>query len=340
MTHNPESYSELQRDAIAHSNVLKACATPEREFADARHAVRNGDAGQTGALIERHTADVRHAFRNHNAGQAAAIAERPVTDALHAIRNGDTGQVAATVECMVADALHAVGNHNAGQAGATAERTIADARHAVRNGDAGQTGTTVERMAADALHAVGDHNAGQAGAIVERHRADSRDLLPVIDRRDFDVGVGAGSDSENSAGPVFVGHEYKTLRTFVRGGSGGKDICAKVSAVVHAVRIHAVVANAINVAKVLPAVLDESELVRLMHAVVTMPQDSRVITLCKSAKSSKEFGANLFAGAPVSVQVDIAQVDANLDCGLGHKVLKFLVHGVIPFSGGVSRRVY
>ena len=113
-----------------------------------------------------------------------------------------------------------------------------------------------------------------------------------------------------------------------------------VSVVVHAIRIYAVVANAVNLGKVHLAVLDEGELVWLMHAVVTVPQDSRVITLCKSAKSSKEFGANIFAGAPVSVQVDIAQVDANLDCGLGHKVLKFLIHGVIPFSGGVSRRVY
>lgn len=104
----------------------------------------------------------------------------------------------------------------------------------------------------------------------------------------------------------------------------------KVSAVVNAVRIHAVVSNAVNVAIVLPAVLDEGELVRLMHTVVAVPQDSRVITLCKSAKSSKEFGANIFAGATVSVQVGLEQIDTNLDCGLGHKVLKFLIHGVIP----------
>lgn len=271
MTHNPKSCSELQRDAIAHSNVLKAGATLERPAADALHAVRNGDAGQAAALVERAVANARHAFRNRDAGQAAAIAERK----------------------------------------------RADVRHAVRNGDAGQTGT-----------------------LIERGMADARDLLPVIDRRDFDVGIGAGSDSENRTGSVSIGFELQTFRAFVQGVSGGKDICTKVSAVVHAVCIHAVVANAVNVAKVLHAVLDEGELVWLMYSVVTVPQDSRVITLCKSAKLSKEFGANLFAGAPVSVQVALAQVDANLDCGLGHKVLKFLIHGVIPFSGGVSRRVY
>ena len=154
MTHNPEYCSELQRDAIAHSNGLKARATPEHKRAYARHAVWDGDA--------------RQAF-------------------------------------------------------ASLERPIANARHTVRNGDAGQTGAIVERMDADARNAVGDHNAGQVAATAERHRADSRDLLPVIDRRDFDVGVGAGSDSENAAGSVSVGHELQTFRAFVQGCSGGED---------------------------------------------------------------------------------------------------------------------
>ena len=87
--------------------------------------------------------------------------------------------------------------------------------------------------------------------------SDACDFLPVMDRGNYDVGVGAGSDSGNEAGFGTGGYERHTFRAFVQGVSGGKDICTKVSAVVNAVRIHAVVANAVNVEKVLPAVLDE-----------------------------------------------------------------------------------
>ena len=82
---------------------------------------------------------------------------------------------------MVVDARDAIGNHNAGQAPAIAERSPADARDAIGNRDAHKTAAIVERSVADALNDT-----------------------PVMDRRYFDVGVGAGSDSGNSAGSVSV----------------------------------------------------------------------------------------------------------------------------------------
>ena len=114
--------------------------------------------------------------------------------------NRKARKATASIEGIVADARHAARDCYACKSSAKSEGTIADARHAVRNGDAGQVAATVEREVADA-----------------------RDLLSVVDRRDFDAGVGAGSDSGNGAGPISVGFELQTFRAFVRGGSGGED---------------------------------------------------------------------------------------------------------------------
>ena len=53
--------------------------------------------------------------------------------------------------------------------------------------------------------------------------SDGCDFLPVMDRRDFDVGVGAGSDSGNETGFGAGGHKLQTFRAFVQGCSGGED---------------------------------------------------------------------------------------------------------------------
>ena len=161
----------------------EAVARVKRVGADARHAVRNGDAGQAVAILERIGADARHAIRDGDAGQAVAIVKRAAADARHAVRNGDAGQTGAILERVGADACHAVRNADAGQAVAILERTAADACHAVRNADAGQTIAIVERAAADACHAVRDSDTGKAIATVERISADTRHAV-----RDGDTG--------------------------------------------------------------------------------------------------------------------------------------------------------
>ena len=55
----------------------------ERLSLDARHAVGEGDRGQTGATIERLATDARHAVGNGDRGQTRAIRERILTNACY-----------------------------------------------------------------------------------------------------------------------------------------------------------------------------------------------------------------------------------------------------------------
>ena len=61
--------------------TLKAGATLERTFADARYAVRYLYARQAVAITERIIADARYAVRDLYARQAGAIIERQFADA-------------------------------------------------------------------------------------------------------------------------------------------------------------------------------------------------------------------------------------------------------------------
>lgn len=127
------------------------------------------------------------------------------------------------MECRLADALDTVWNYDVRKAYAAFECIIADRFDAVWNYNVIKTYTTFERRSADRRDAVGDGNAFHPYATFERITSDACDLLPVIDRRDFDVGVGAGSDSGNDAGSVSFGYELQTFRAFVQGCSGGED---------------------------------------------------------------------------------------------------------------------
>ena len=200
MTHNPESYSEFRRDAIAHSDVLKAVTTPKRRITDARHTVRYRDAHKAAAIIEGRIADARHAVWNRDAHKTVAHGERPPADARHAISYRDVLKSSASREHKITDFSHAIRNCDALKSVATAECKIADARHAIRNCDA-----------------------RKVRAIEERITSDACDFLPVMDRGNYDVGVGAGSDSGNEAGFGTGGYERQTFRAFVQGSSGGED---------------------------------------------------------------------------------------------------------------------
>ena len=127
------------------------------------------------------------------------------------------------MERRLADALDTVWNYDVRKAYAAFECIIADRFDAVWNCNVIKPYTTFERRPVDRRDAVWDGDAFHPYATFERRLTDTLDAVPVIDRRDFDVGVGAGSDSGNRTGSVAVGHEYKTLRTFVRGGYGGED---------------------------------------------------------------------------------------------------------------------
>ena len=126
------------------------------------------------------------------------------------------------MERRLADALDTVWNYDVRKAYAAFECIIADRFDAVWNYNVIKTYTTFERRSADRRDAVGDGNAFHPYATFERRLTDALDFLPVIDRRDFDVGVGAGSDSGNRTCSVSVGFERQTFRAFVQGGSGGK----------------------------------------------------------------------------------------------------------------------
>ena len=246
ITHNPESCSELQRDAIAHSNVLKARATLERTFANARHAVGYRYARKSGATVERIMADARDTVGNRDAGQAYATRERIITDRRGTVGNCDTRKTLATPERISADTRHAVRDRYAHKAAATEERSPADARYTISYRDVHKVAAIIERFRADVRHAIRNCDARKARAIRERKTtdrydavrncdtrktlatperisADRRDDLSVIDRRDFDIDVGASSDSGNRTGSVSVGHELQTFRAFVQGCSGGED---------------------------------------------------------------------------------------------------------------------
>ena len=127
------------------------------------------------------------------------------------------------MERRLADALDTVGNYDVRKTYATFECIIADRFDAVWNYNVIKTYTTFERSSADRRDAVGDGNAFHPYATFERRLTDALDHVPIIDRRDFDIGVGAGSDSGNRTGSIAVGHERQTFRVFFQGGSGGKD---------------------------------------------------------------------------------------------------------------------
>ena len=80
-----------------------------------------------------------------------------------------------------------------------------------------------ERKTTDRYDAVRNRDTRKTLATPKRISADRRDDLSVIDRRDFDINVGASSDSGNRTGSVSVGHELQTFRAFVQGSSGGED---------------------------------------------------------------------------------------------------------------------
>ena len=222
MTHNPKSYSELQRDAIAHSNALKACATLERTFANARDTVGNRDAGQAYATRERIITDRRGTVGNCDTRKTLATPERISADTRHAVRDRYAHKAAATEECSPADARYTISYRDVHKVAAIIERFRADVRHAIRNCDARKAYAIRERKTTDRYDAVRNCDTRKTLATPERISADRRDDLSVVDRRDFDVGVGAGSDSGNRTGSVSVGNELQPFRAFVQGGRGGQ----------------------------------------------------------------------------------------------------------------------
>ena len=226
MTHNPEYCSELRSDAVTHGDVFKVGTISEHILPDTYRTLRERDVHKYCVTREPRIVDTcdNHTLWECDFLKAFTIGERGIADSLHAVRNRDFRKTLAAAECPITDLLDAVRNGDAGQAGATVERRLADARHTVRNRNAGKTLATIERKTADARHTVRNGDAGQAGALGERQGANARDDLFVVDRRDFDIVVGAGSDAGNGAGPVSVGHELQTLRMLiadkVKGGDG------------------------------------------------------------------------------------------------------------------------
>ncbi len=101
----------------------------------ARHAVRDGDAGQATAILERQITDARHAVRDCDRSQAAAIPERTIADPLCIQAQGNTCNECITVNNPVADIMNSALYFY--HTPATVERIFADARHAVRDGDGG-----------------------------------------------------------------------------------------------------------------------------------------------------------------------------------------------------------
>ena len=224
MTHNPESCSECQSDAVPHGDVFKIGAISEHMLPDAYGAFWERDVHKYCVTREPRIVDTcdNHTLWECDFLKAFTIGERGIADSLHTVRNRDFRKTLAAAERPITDLLDAVRNGDAGQAGATVERRLADARHTIRNGDGGKTLAAIERKTADARHTVRNGDAGQAGALGERQGANARDDLFVVDRRDFDVGVGAGSDSGNRTGSVSVGNELQPFRAFVQGGRGGQ----------------------------------------------------------------------------------------------------------------------
>lgn len=184
--------------------------------------LRNCDVRQARTARERAFSNGHHAARYCDVCQAITFCKRKMADSVYAVRDRDAVQTAAIVERAFSDFFQSIWQVNIYKRRAFGKRITSDFGYSIWKHDAGQAAATVERKRINEHHAFRYRNARQAIAIKKRTVADACDLLPVIDRRDFDVGVNAGSDSGNRTGSVFVGHEYKTLRTFVRGGSGGK----------------------------------------------------------------------------------------------------------------------
>ena len=114
-------------------------------------------------------------------------------------------------------------NGYARQARTAGERAFSNGHHAARYCDVCQAITFCKRKISDFGHAIRNCDARKVRAIGERMTSDACDFLPVMDRGNYDVGVGAGSDSGNEAGFGTGGYERQTFRAFVQGSSGGED---------------------------------------------------------------------------------------------------------------------
>lgn len=208
---------------LRNCDVRQARTPGERGIANGHHAARYCDVCQAITFGKRKITDFGYAVRDRDAGQTAAIVERAFSDFFQSIWQVNIYKRRAFGKRITSDLGYVLRDRDADQATAIFERLLTNDRNAFRYRNAGQTIATAERKVANQRHAVRNSDAGQISAIEERLIADDRDLLPVIDRRDFDVGVGAGSDSGNRTGSVSVGHELQTFRAFVQGDSGGKD---------------------------------------------------------------------------------------------------------------------
>lgn len=208
--------------AARYCDVRQARTLGKRRIADFVYSVRDRDAGQADATVERACSDFSQAVWQANIYKRRAFGKRITSDFGYSIRKYDAGQATAIFERLLTNEHHAFRYRDAHKAFAVKKRQFANTLHAFRDCDAHKALTPPECLIADARHAFRDRDAGQAIAIKKRTDADARYLLPVMDRRDFDVGIGAGSDSGNRAGSISVGHECKTLRAFVQGVAGGK----------------------------------------------------------------------------------------------------------------------
>ena len=185
--------------------------------------LRNCDVRQARTARERAFSNGHHAARYCDVCQAITFCKRKMADSVYAVRDRDAGQTAAIVERAVSDFFQVIWQVNIYKRRAFGKRITSDFGYSIWKHDAGQAAATVERKRINEHHAFRYRNARQAIAIKKRTVADALNFLPVIDRRDFDIDVGASSDSGNRTGSVSVGHELQTFRAFVQGCSGGED---------------------------------------------------------------------------------------------------------------------
>ena len=132
--------------------LVKPLQPVKRPSPNARYAVSDGHAGQTGAIAKRPSPNARYAVRDGHAGQICAIIKRPLPNARNAVGNNEHARPSAGIfnkHCLGFVVKHTIQtaidgitcvNDYAGQTGAIEKRPIPNARNAVRDGHAGQTG--------------------------------------------------------------------------------------------------------------------------------------------------------------------------------------------------------
>ena len=189
---------------IIHPDSYHTATPNERIPFNSGDTVRNRHAGQAGAIAECIFTNTGNAVRYIHTCQAGAISEHIFPNAGDAIWDIHACQAATKIEYSITNAGNGVGDNQTGQAVAFSECATTYTGNTVRDGNFDQAATCIKRTTANTGNAVGDEHIGQATAKRECRTTNRSNFCTLIISRNYNIGIGAGTDSYNSPCSILI----------------------------------------------------------------------------------------------------------------------------------------